>query len=158
MTTTIIKGAEWVLSAERAEGAPDAMYRVECMTCESASRWTDNDPRPVGMWALLHTQTWPDHRQFLATTQDHWRVDRVPQRAESPPGPATPAEAVRPLTAGAAPAHPWPLWSGLVRQLWRRAVAYVGRAAGPLVVLSLITGGGVLGYLLGVTSDVDLSP
>jgi hypothetical protein len=44
---TILKGSEWVLSAERGAGAPESMYGVECLTCRAESGWVDNDPKGV---------------------------------------------------------------------------------------------------------------
>ncbi len=47
MTRTILRGADLVLSAERAQGAPDGMYFAECMTYPATSRRVDSDPGPV---------------------------------------------------------------------------------------------------------------
>ncbi|WP_431044281.1 hypothetical protein ACQUSR_21840 [Streptomyces sp. P1-3] len=77
-TDAIIKGAEWVLSPESGEGAPQAIYGVECMTCAQSSGLVDDDPRPVEVWTINHTRAEPTHRQFLVTTQKHWRVDPNP--------------------------------------------------------------------------------
>lgn len=140
----IIRGAEWVLSAERARGAPDARYGVACMLCEAASEWADNDPKPVGMWALHHTQQHPAHRQFLATSQRHWRVDRVASVPAPPPPPATERP---PRHARARPTR------RALRAAAHRCIASAGRFAGPLVVLSFITGGGLLGFLLCVATE-----
>jgi hypothetical protein len=72
VTRTILKGSAWVLSAERAAGAPGAMYGVECLTCRAESGWVDNDPKPVEVWTIEHTrQHGPGHGQFLVTTQKH---------------------------------------------------------------------------------------
>jgi hypothetical protein len=78
VTHTILKGAEWVLQAERAEGAPEAIYSVACLTCTAESGRFDNDPKPVSVWAINHTrQLGAAHCQFIVTTEKHWRVDRV---------------------------------------------------------------------------------
>ncbi|WP_326597114.1 DUF7848 domain-containing protein [Streptomyces sp. NBC_01803] len=78
MSHAVIRGAEWVLSAERAEGAPDGIYGAECLWCGEASPLVDNDQKPVGMWALDHAlRLGLDHGQFLVTSQRHWRVDPV---------------------------------------------------------------------------------
>jgi ferric-dicitrate binding protein FerR (iron transport regulator) len=120
---TILKGSEWVLSAERAPGAPEAIYGAECMTCEAASAWVDNDPKPIGVWAIEHTRHDPEHRQFLVTTQRHWRVD-----------PVRPAPVPRPRTTPPARAHARPGH---------------GQAAWGLAVAVLITLFALGGYLLG---------
>ncbi|WP_442811931.1 DUF7848 domain-containing protein [Streptomyces sp. NBC_01803] len=78
MSHAVIRGAEWVLSAERAEGAPDGIYGAECLWCGEASPLVDDDSKPVGMWALDHAlRLGLDHGQFLVTSQRHWRVDPV---------------------------------------------------------------------------------
>jgi hypothetical protein len=74
----VLRGAELALTAERAEGAPEAIYLVECLTCPADSGRVDDDPKPVAVWALEHARRFgPDHGQFLVTTQKHWRVDPV---------------------------------------------------------------------------------
>jgi hypothetical protein len=96
----ILKGTDLVLSAERAEGAPEAIYGVECLMCTAESGLVDNDPKPVEVWALEHTRHQGlAHGQFLVTTQKHWRVDplhRVPA-----PGPVVPDAQQRPHRPGA---------------------------------------------------------
>ncbi|WP_431042511.1 hypothetical protein ACQUSR_11695 [Streptomyces sp. P1-3] len=67
----IIKGAEWILSAEMGEGAPHGIYGVECMACAESSGLVDDDPRPVQVWTINHTRSHPTHRQFLVTAQRH---------------------------------------------------------------------------------------
>ncbi|WP_442267815.1 DUF7848 domain-containing protein [Streptomyces hygroscopicus] len=78
MSRTILRGTDLVLSAERAEGAPDGIYLSECMTCPATSGRVDSDPGPVARWAILHTQQHGlNHGQFLVTVERHWRVDPV---------------------------------------------------------------------------------
>ncbi|WP_442811887.1 DUF7848 domain-containing protein [Streptomyces sp. NBC_01803] len=120
VTHTVIRGAEWTLTAERAEGAPAGRYAAECMTCGEASPWADNDPKPVGMWALDHTHRHGlTHSQFLSTAQRHWRVD--PVRSGHGPS-ARPGD--RPPRAHARPP---------ARRL-RRLTTRAGRLAGALVL------------------------
>jgi hypothetical protein len=97
VTHPILKGAYWVLHAERSAGAPEAMYGAECMRCDAASGWVDNDVKPVGMWALTHTQQLGlDHSQFIVTTQTHWRVDSRLRDDPPPPRPRPPRSPARP--------------------------------------------------------------
>lgn len=66
-----------MLVPEAGEGAPDAIYGLECMQCDASSGLVDNDARPVGVWAVDHTLRDPTHRQYLLTIQKHLRVDPI---------------------------------------------------------------------------------
>lgn len=74
----VIKAAEWTLTEETAEGAPRAIFRVECLTCGGESEMVDNQPLPVEMWAVKHTGLNPSHRQFKLFTEWFWRVVPAP--------------------------------------------------------------------------------
>lgn len=139
----ILKGAEWVLSAERAEGAPDAIYGAECMTCEAESGLVDDDPKPVEVWALEHTrQHGLAHSQFLVTTQKHWRVDPLRRGPESEPGPEGDAptlvlarvKALPPVRRShARPRGRW--WPAVVRLMVTRAGRWV---AAPVLTVAAV--------------------
>lgn len=75
---TIIRAAEWTLSAETAEGAPRGIFGAQCITCGEEAAPTDDDRLPVEVWVLQHTGANPDHRQYAATVQTFWRVDPAP--------------------------------------------------------------------------------
>ncbi|MBP8537296.1 hypothetical protein [Streptomyces sp. MK37H] len=147
MTRTILKGSDLVLSAERAQGAPDGIYLAECMTCPAASGRVDSDRGPVARWAILHTQQHGlNHGQFLVTVERHWRVD--PIRSQDGHGTAMPPPA---RSASQAPAtHRAP---GRWGACWRRTVAWLGRFAGPLVLTTFIVAAGLGGYLIGTGQD-----
>jgi hypothetical protein len=102
----ILKGSDLMLSAERAEGAPEAIYGAECLMCEAESGLVDNDPKPVEVWALEHARRFGlSHGQFLVTTQKHWRVDRV--RPVAGPGGGASSSVVAPaMTAANRPRRP----------------------------------------------------
>ncbi|WP_456112187.1 DUF7848 domain-containing protein [Streptomyces specialis] len=135
MSHAVIRGAEWVVSAERAECAPDGLYGARCLRCGAGSPLSDNDPKPVGMWALDHTR-WLglEHSQFVVTSQRHWRVD-----------PALPVARVkRPDQARSPRAHARP--RGGLRRSGRRAMRSLGRrlvaiAARWLPILTAARGG-----------------
>ncbi|KAB8165754.1 hypothetical protein FH609_015180 [Streptomyces sp. 3MP-14] len=82
---SIVKGADWVLCEERGPGVPEGIYGVACMTCEARSPLFDDDQLPVAVWAIQHVQQEPAHRQFIATTERHWRVH--PRSGPTPPAP-----------------------------------------------------------------------
>ncbi|MBP8539469.1 hypothetical protein GWI24_41760, partial [Streptomyces sp. MK37H] len=78
VTRTILRGSGLVLTAERAQGAPDGIYLAECMACPATSGRVDSNPDPVARWAILHTQQQGlSHGQFLVTVERYWRVDPV---------------------------------------------------------------------------------
>lgn len=74
----IIKSAEWALRDGGGEGAPQAIFIVECMTCHRKSQRVDNDRLAVEMWALKHTGLNPQHRLFKLKTECYWRTAPVP--------------------------------------------------------------------------------
>jgi hypothetical protein len=78
MARLIIKAAEWTLSAGGGEGAPEAIFVVECMSCHAESAPVDNDRLEVEMWALRHTGGNPSHRLFKLRTESYWRTDPAP--------------------------------------------------------------------------------
>ena len=84
--TEIVRSADRVLVEERGPGVPAGIYGVECMRCEARSPLFDDDPLPVSVWAIQHSQDRPDHTLFLARTERHWRV--VPRPDPTPPPPA----------------------------------------------------------------------
>jgi hypothetical protein len=131
----ILKGAEWVLSAERAAQAPAALYVAQCLVCQAESAVVDNDPKPAGVWAIEHARrTGRDHCQFRVTTEKHWRVDPTPPAAgttvTTPPRPRSHA---RPRA----------------RRL-RRALAHTGPLALAALVVAVVFIG--CGYLLGAAT------
>ncbi|MFJ2199631.1 hypothetical protein [Streptomyces violaceusniger] len=150
MTRTILKGTDLVLSAERAQGAPDGIYHAECMTCPATSGRVDSDPGPVARWAILHTQQQGlNHGQFLVTVERHWRVD--PVRPRDGHGTATLSQTRSASTVDRTPAtHRAPGRWGACR---RRVVAWLGRFAGPLVLTTFIVAAGLSGYLIGTGQD-----
>ncbi|RMI42863.1 DUF7848 domain-containing protein [Streptomyces triticirhizae] len=87
--TEIVRGADWVLVAERGPGVPDGIYGAECMSCEARSPLFDDDELPVAVWSIQHTAEYPEHTLFLARTERHWRV--VPRPHET--GPEQPPDA-----------------------------------------------------------------
>ncbi|MEU5104373.1 MULTISPECIES: hypothetical protein [unclassified Streptomyces] len=150
MTRTILKGSDLVLSAERAQGAPDGIYLAECMTCPATSGRVDSDPGPVARWAILHAQQQGlNHGQFLVTVERHWRVD--PVRTPDGHGTAMLPPARSASSARQAPAtHRAP---GRWGTCWRRTAAWLGRLAGPLVLTTFMVAAGLGGYLLGTGHD-----
>ncbi|AQW48008.1 hypothetical protein SHXM_01471 [Streptomyces hygroscopicus] len=154
VTRTILRGSDLVLSAERAQGAPDGIYLAECMTCPATSGRVDNDPGPVARWAILHTeQQGLNHGQFLVTIERHWRVDplRSPDRHGTATLPPAPSHSDR--TANRKPATHRA--SGRWGTCCRRAVAWLGRFAGPLVLTAFVLVAGLGGYLIGTGRDTD---
>ncbi|WP_431042101.1 hypothetical protein ACQUSR_09410 [Streptomyces sp. P1-3] len=144
MDRTVIKGSEWMLSPETAEGAPQGIYGAQCITCGQESGLVDDDTRPVGVWAIAHTRDSPTHRQFLVTTHRHWRVDPTPTTPAPGPEPTErrpqlPRAHAKPRTPRLPPA---------LRLAARRALAYSGVlflvgmsvTCGAVVALSLATG------------------
>lgn len=55
-----------------AEGAPRAIFEMECMTCHAQSDATDNDPSPAREWALMHRAENPKARVFKLHTETYW--------------------------------------------------------------------------------------
>ncbi|MGO4760229.1 hypothetical protein AB4212_68320 [Streptomyces sp. 2MCAF27] len=150
MTRTILRGSDLVLSAERAQGVPDGIYLAECMTCPATSGRVDSNPGPVACWAILHTQQQGlSHGQFLVTVERHWRVD--PVRTPDGHGTAAPPPTPSVSTVNRTPAtHRAP---GRWGACWRRAMAWLGRFAGPLVLTTFIVVAGLGGYLVGTGQD-----
>jgi hypothetical protein len=127
----ILKGAEWMLSSERAAQAPDALYVAQCLVCRAESGLVDNDPKQAGVWAIEHARrSGREHCQFRVTSEKHWRVDPVAAAVGNRPQPP-----VRP-----------PLPRG--RWRLRRAVGL----AGPLVLAALAVVFAGCGYLLGAAA------
>ncbi|WKX72115.1 hypothetical protein [Streptomyces sp. XD-27] len=122
MDRTIIKGAEWMMSPETAEGAPQGIYGAQCLACAEESGLVDDDSRPVGVWAIAHTRDHPTHQQFLVRTERHWRVDPTP--AVQAGGPAVACEAAPGARVHAKP-RPLRLRPAVSSAL-RRVVAYSG--------------------------------
>ncbi|RMI46708.1 DUF7848 domain-containing protein [Streptomyces triticirhizae] len=83
---SIVRGSDRVLVEERGPGVPEGIFGVDCMTCEATSPLFDDDPLPVAVWAIQHSQDQPEHTLFLARTERHWRV--VP-RPDPPAEPST---------------------------------------------------------------------
>ncbi len=71
---SIIKSADWVLTVGGGEGAPGAIFSVECMTCHQASAPVDDDRVAAESWALKHTLMNPMHRLFKLLTESYWRT------------------------------------------------------------------------------------
>ncbi|WP_405804833.1 hypothetical protein [Streptomyces sp. NBC_01187] len=154
MTPTILKGTEWSLSAETGLGAPEAIYGVRCMTCASESGLVDDDPRPVGVWAIDHTRNHPSHRQHLLTTQKHWRVDPTPTRQMPAPEPGSELPPVSSPPAANGSQGRRTRHARRRSALVGRTVAYLGRYAGPLFIVALSAACGfVFGTLLTAGSD-----
>lgn len=74
----VIKAADWILSTETSEGAPEDIFFAECLTCARRSVVADNNQETVEIWALQHTFLNPTHRRFRLTTESVWRVDPTP--------------------------------------------------------------------------------
>lgn len=150
MTMQVItKGADWTLSRETAEGAPEGIYGAQCLTCAERSGLMDNDPRPIRAWTIEHTRQKPRHRQFRFTTEQFCRVDPTPA-APPVPGPVGTVPPVAPArpTADAHSAEPRAHARRRTRKA-RRVLAYLGRFAGPIfLVVMASTCGLVVGVLL----------
>ncbi|MFE2426355.1 hypothetical protein ACFXJ5_06295 [Streptomyces sp. NPDC059373] len=74
----IIKAAEWTLSVETGEGAPQNIFAVLCIACGVESPAVDDDRLAVELWALQHTGSHPTHRQYQPKILGFWRVDPAP--------------------------------------------------------------------------------
>jgi hypothetical protein len=74
----IVKSAEWALRDGGGEGAPQAIFTVECMACHRESMSVDNDRLAVEMWALKHTGMHPVHRLFKLKTESYWLTAPTP--------------------------------------------------------------------------------
>lgn len=151
----VLKGAELMLCAERAEESPDAAYGAECLTCRAASAWFEDDPRPVQVWALDHAEREGlTHNQFSVTAVNYWRVDpRSAPVGAAPWPPPDRSPAAAPAVSEAPPsrrsgAHAKPRGRWLARRGARGSLgplaAVASRAAGLLVLMV----GFVLGSLL----------
>jgi hypothetical protein len=83
----VLRGAELVLSAERARGAADAGCVARCLVCRAESGMVLDDAKAAAVWALRHAHEHGlDHGQFLVVTRNHWRVSRrQPVPAAAPP-------------------------------------------------------------------------
>lgn len=136
---TATRGAEWELVAETAGGAPPSIYGAECLTCPEACRM-DGDARPVQAWTIDHTRDRPHHRQYLLTIQRHGRVLPV-SREEWVPAPVAPP--VEPHS------HARPRRVRPCRAYATRALAALGRLAGPLLIATLSAG---CGLVIGIAS------
>lgn len=146
MTRTILRGANLVLSAERAQGAPDGIYHAECMMCPATSGRVDSDINPVARWAILHTeQQGAHHGQFLVSVERHWRVDPM-CATTGQHGAASSMNRSVSTTSQMSATH---RASGRWATYRCRAVGWVGRFAGPLVLTAFIAVAGLSGYLIG---------
>jgi hypothetical protein len=149
-----------MLCAERAEESPDAAYCAECLTCQAESAWFEDDPRPVQVWALDHTEREGlAHNQFRVTAHNYWRVD--PRHAPVGAAPWPPRSSLPAGVASAAPEGPPSRRSGahakprgwrrrgswVARGLLRPLAAGVSRAAGPLLLCALGFGSLLFGVL-----------
>lgn len=152
---TIIKGAEWVLTAEQGEGAPEGIYGAQCLMCFEVSVLSDNDVRPVGVWAIEHTRKSPSHCQFRLTTERFCRVDPTPAvPTPKPPwddgqGPPSPSAGDQPPGRQArARQRTWKIPPAA-----RRLAARSCRYAGPLLLIAIsVTCGLVVGIVFGTGS------
>ncbi|MGP4115267.1 DUF7848 domain-containing protein [Streptomyces sp. 4N509B] len=87
----LLRGAALKLCEERAVDAPDALYRLSCLTCSAVSDLVRDDARPVQVWALGHTQEHGlNHNQFRLTTHRYWRVDPAHAPVGATPWPPLP--------------------------------------------------------------------
>ncbi|WKX70999.1 hypothetical protein [Streptomyces sp. XD-27] len=140
----VTKGADWMLCAETAEGAPEGIFGAQCLRCGDEC-WWDDDRRPVDAWMIDHTRTDPAHHQFRFTAERFCRVGPVPPPRHG----ATQVVATAPtsrLPAGVA-AHARPRTPRRTAKAVRRALARVGRHAGPLFLVLLTVGSTALGAL-----------
>ncbi|MGP4109482.1 DUF7848 domain-containing protein [Streptomyces sp. 4N509B] len=165
----ILRGAALKLCAERAAEAPAALYRAACLTCSAQSDLARDEPRPVQVWALGHTQEHGlHHNQFRLTTHRYWRVDPVHAPVGATPWPPP---AGRRAPARDAPVPEVPVArhrSGThakprrqrgqrtrcddrqgVRLRLRSLAAGAARAAGPLLLSVLLLGPALFGPLTG---------
>ncbi|MGP4109789.1 DUF7848 domain-containing protein [Streptomyces sp. 4N509B] len=138
----LLRGAALKLCEERAAEAPDALYRVSCLTCSAQSDLVRDDARPVQVWALGHAQEHGlNHNQFRLTTHRYWRVDpaHAPVGATPWPPPAGSARVLRRVAAPVSAPHATRRRHGRARpgagcRAWRllvravRALAGAGRA------------------------------
>ncbi|WP_431042848.1 hypothetical protein ACQUSR_13720 [Streptomyces sp. P1-3] len=126
----IVKGAEWVLSAETAEGAPEGIFGAQCIRC-GEEVWMDNDRRPVQAWMIDHTRGDPAHAQFRFTVERFCRVDPAPATPASGPGHTVlvPAGMTSRRPPGSR-AHALPRPARRPASVLRRALARAGRCAG----------------------------
>lgn len=147
MTAQVItKGADWTLSPETAEGAPEGIYGAQCLICGQESGLMDNDPRPVRAWTIEHTRHDPTHRQFSLTTERFCRVDPTPTPDQQ--SGANPPVALPQPTADDRPPGPRTHARRRTPRL-RRALAHVGRFAGPIYLAAMASACGLtVGILL----------
>ncbi|WP_431043745.1 hypothetical protein ACQUSR_18895 [Streptomyces sp. P1-3] len=152
-TPPIAKGADWMLSAETAEGAPEGIFGAQCLRCGDEC-WLDDDRRPVEAWMIDHTRTDPAHHQFRFTAERFCRVGPVPppRHGATQVVPAVPAHrqvATAPMSRlpAGTPAHARPRAPRRAAKAIRRALARVGRCAGPLFLVLLTIGSTAIGAL-----------
>ncbi|MFI7366492.1 hypothetical protein ACIBO4_30535 [Streptomyces sp. NPDC050149] len=74
---SVIRFADWTISADRTPGASGPVYEVECTTCLEASD-TDEGPTAPEDWALRHTGRNPGHRGYRAIITSFLRVTPAP--------------------------------------------------------------------------------
>ncbi|MDT0266897.1 hypothetical protein RM844_11400 [Streptomyces sp. DSM 44915] len=79
---SIVRGADWVVCAERGVGVPEGIFGAVCQSCGVESPLFDDDSLPVAVWVLHHTAGEPEHTRFLFREEKHWRVVRRPEVGE----------------------------------------------------------------------------
>lgn len=71
---TVIRPAEWTLTADPSEGTPHGVFQVMCPSRGLASMRVEDEQLPVEVWALKHTGPHPTHRRFRLVTESYWPV------------------------------------------------------------------------------------
>ena len=155
----VLKGAESVLSTvSGGHDAPEVLYVAECRTCHASSDLAEDEVRPAAVWAVQHAREYADHRHYVLTTRQGWRVERNPERSAPPEGGTVTVTGPQPdgtssdqppagPTHHAKPRPSWP-WPGALSLAHTRARGRLARYAGPPYVLGL--GAAVTALLLGI--------
>ncbi|MET7646343.1 hypothetical protein ABZS83_22495 [Streptomyces sp. NPDC005426] len=74
---SVIRRADWTISADREPGASGPVFELECTTCMDRSDAAEERTLPED-WALSHTGRNTDHRGYRAITTAFFRVTPAP--------------------------------------------------------------------------------
>jgi hypothetical protein len=80
VTRSVMRFANWLITPDRAEGAPHPLFEMECTTCptgpESRSEASE-DFADAQDWALRHSGRNPGHTHYREIVTRFWRTQMV---------------------------------------------------------------------------------